>query len=414
MSAQSAQIKIPDKLAPIFKRPRGQVRYRGAFGGRGSAKSFTFAKMAALFGYAEPLRILCTREYQNSIRESFHAELANAINSEPWMMSFYEIGESFISGANGTEFIFKGLRHNISSIKSMAQIDLCIVEEAEDVPESSWVALTPTIRAEQSEIWVIWNPRLKNSPVDTRFRQNQDDDMLIAELNYPDNPWFPTVLEKERQRDQRNCDPSVYAHIWEGAYLEITDAQILKGKVKIQEFIPSLSWDGPYFGADWGFSIDPTGLIKSWIYDDCLYIEHEAYGVGVEIDETPDLFRSIPGSEKHVIRADNARPETISYMRRAGFNVRPAQKGKGSVEDGIAFLRGFKAIVVHPRCKHFINESRLYSYKTDRLSGDVLPIIIDNNNHLIDALRYALEPVMHRGLHRQDITTPDNPSISAW
>lgn len=145
-------VKLPPKLVPVFAPPRGELRYRGAYGGRGSAKSFSFAKMAAIYGYMEPLRILCTRDIQDSIKESFHAELKNAIASEPWLAAAYDVGVDYLRGHNGTEFIFKGLRHNISSIKSTAQIDLCIVEEAEDVPQYSWDDLEPTIRTPKSEI----------------------------------------------------------------------------------------------------------------------------------------------------------------------------------------------------------------------------------------------------------------------
>ena len=412
--AHDAVINIPKKLIPVFTPQRGEVRYRGAYGGRGSGKSFNFALMAAVMGYKEPLRILCTRDLQSSIRESFHEEVKNAIKSVKWLDANYTVGESFISCKNGTEFIFKGLRHNISGIKSMAQIDICIVEEAEDVPEFSWRDLVPTIRAPKSEIWVIWNPRTVGSSVDTRFRKYVDDDMVIAECQYSDNPFFPEVLEKERQRDQRNYDPSVYAHIWEGAYLEISDAQVLHGKIKIAEFEPEMYWNGPYYGADWGFSTDPTTLVKLWIHDNILYLEYEAYGVGVEIDHIPDMFNRVPGAKEHMIRADNARPETISYMRRKGFNIRGAVKGKGSVEDGVAHLRGYDWIVVHPRCTNSINESRLWSYKQDRLSGDILPVLIDANNHIWDAVRYALEPIMHSGGTKHNITTPPHTNLSAW
>lgn len=399
MAEVEARVKIVPKLLPVFAPKRGEVRYRAAYGGRGSGKSRSFATMAAVFGYAEPLRILCTREYQNSIKESFYAEVVGAIESIPWLSSFYEVGESFIRGANGTEFIFRGLRHNMTSIKSMARIDLCIVEEAEDVPESSWRELVPTIRAPRSEIWVIWNPRLPGSPVDVRFRQNTPERCAIARVNYSDNPWFPAVLDEERRNDQARLDPETYAHIWEGAYWEKNDAQVLRGKYRVDEFVPGAGWDGPYFGADWGFATDPTALVKLWIHDGRLFVEHEAYATGVEIDHLPALFDAVPGSREHVIRADSARPETISYMQRQGFMMAASVKGRGSVEDGVAFLRGFAEIVIHPRCRHIIDEARLWSYRTDRLSGDVLPVLMDAHNHAWDAARYALEPIMRKRDH---------------
>ena len=392
----SVRIELPPKLVPLFAEKRGAVRYRCAKGGRGSGKSFTFALMAAVWGYAEPLRILCTRDLQVSIKESFHAEVKNAIESIPWLAEHYEVGESFIRGKNGTEFLFRGLRHNISSIKSLAQIDLCIVEEAEDVPEASWRDLLPTIRAPKSEVWCVWNPRLDGSPVDKRFVKEPPPDAMVVEMNYMDNPWFPSVLEAQRQHDQRTMDPSTYSHIWEGHYLKNSAAQVLSGKVRVEEFEPAADWDGPYCGADWGFSQDPTTAVKCWVHGRRLYVEHEAYKVGLEIDQTAEYLKAkVPGIEGHVVRADSARPETISYLKRHGLpKCEGVKKWPGSVEDGIAHLRGYDAIVIHPRCTETIKESRLYSYKVDRLTKDILPDIVDAHNHCWDAVRYAIGPLI--------------------
>lgn len=407
-------VRMPEPLAEIFSIPRGGVRYRGAEGGRGSGKSMTFAKMSAIFGALEPLRILCTRELETSIKESFYAEVKNAILSEPWLKSSYVIGANYIRSRQGTEYIFRGLRHNISSIKSMGQIDICIVEEAEDVPEASWRDLIPTIRADRSEIWPIWNPRRKGSPVDKRFKQNVDSDMTIARVNYQDNPFFPQVLESERLRDLRVLDLATYSHIWDGDYLEMSAANVLNGKVKIDSFTPDYDWNGPYFGADWGFATDPTTLVKVWIFAGFLFVEYEAYGHGVEIDETPALFDSIEGSRQHIIRADSARPETISAMRRAGFKMKPAIKGPGSVEEGVVHLRSYEAIVIHPRCAHAIDESKKWSYKIDKLTGDILPILVDADNHIWDAVRYAIEPIMKAGDGRHYVDAGNDNSDKKW
>jgi len=392
-----ALVKLPPKLVPIFAPPRGSAQYRGAYGGRGSAKSFSFAKMAAIWGYAEPLRILCTRELQVSIRESFHAELKNAIASEPWLAAHYEVGESFIRGSNGTEFLFKGLRHNIQSIKSIAQVDLTIVEEAEDVPEDSLRDLEPTVlRREKSEVWYIWNPRTDGSPIDKRMRKSKPDNALIARLNYMDNPWFPEGLDTLRRRDLETLDPNMYAHVWDGEYLTQTDAQVLRGKFRVSEFEPGPDWDGPYHGLDFGFAQDPTAGIRCWVHDNRLFIEHEAGRVGLELDDTAGYLKQrLPGIEQYVIRADSARPESISYLKRHGLpRVEGAKKGAGSVKDGIEHLRSYKEIIVHPRCIETAKECRLYSYKVDSRTGDVLPDVVDAYNHYIDALRYALEPLI--------------------
>ena len=150
------------------------------------------------------------------------------------------------------------------------------------------------------------------------------------------------------------------------------------------------------FGADWGFSVDPTALVRFWILDEELYIDYEAYGYGVEIDETPQLFDSLPEARDWPIKADAARPETISYMSHQGFRIYAAEKWNGSVEDGIAHIKGFKRIHIHPRCRHTAEEFRLYSYKIDATTQEVLPILVDANNHAIDAIRYGLDEFIQR------------------
>lgn len=393
-----ARVQLPPKLLPLFTPPRGSLRYRGAFGGRGSAKSFSFAKMAAVWGYAEPLRILCTRDLQVSIKSSFHAELKHAIASEPWLEASYDVGIDYLRGNNGTEFIFRGLRHNIGGIKSMAQIDLCIVEEAEDVPERSWVDLEPTIRAPKSEIWCLWNPRDRNSPVNKRFRENPPPRSCFVEMNWRDNPWFPTELEEQRQHAESTMDPALYRHIWEGDYYEASEAEVLHGKWAAREFEVKPHWNGPFYGLDFGFANDPTAAVECWIGDGRLWIRAEAVKVGLELDDTSGFIKdAIPGFELEVSRADSARPESISYLRRHGLpRVEAVQKWPGSVEDGIAHLRSYREIVIHPECKHAIDEARNYRYHVDRLTGDITSRIVDAHNHVLDAVRYCLAPLIRQ------------------
>lgn len=392
------KVELPPKLLTLFAPPRGSLRYRVLRGGRGSSKSFSAAKIAAIWGAIEPLRILCTREYQNTIRESFHAELKNAIGSCPWLSTQYDVGIDYLRHKNnGTEFLFKGLRHNIDGIKSMAQIDLVIVEEADTVPAGSWQELLPTIRAEGSEFWIIYNPKRRDSWVAKTFDTAElPPRTLIADINYDDNPFFPDVLEEQRQHDRDVMDPALYRHVWEGEYYEKSDAQVFAGKYEVKEFTASPSWAGPYYGLDYGFSQDPTAGVKCWINENELYIEYDFAEVGLELDDTAQsVIRLLPDAERHVIRADNARPESTSYLKRRGLpKITSSKKGKGSVEDGIQFIKSFKKVIIHPRCTSIIGEFDLYSYKVDRLSGDILPVLVDKHNHGIDALRYALEPIM--------------------
>lgn len=355
--------------------------------------------MAAIWGYAEPLRILATREFQASIKESFHAELKEAIASEPWLAAHYDVGVDYLRGKNGTEFLFRGLRHNSQAIKSLANIDLTIVEEGEDVPEDSWLALEATIfRRPKSELWAIWNPRLDGSPVDQRFRKDPPANAIVTEINWSDNPFFPAGLDELRRREQERLDPNTYAHIWDGAYLTNSNRQVFGGKWETRTFEPEPHWSGPHQGGDFGFAQDPTAAIRCWIQDDTLYISHEAGRVQLELDDTPDFVcRAIPGFADYTTRWDSSRPESISHLQRHGLPKSTAvSKWPGSVEDGIAFLRSFKRIVVHPRCVETTKELRLYSHKVDRLSGDVLPGIVDAHNHYLDALRYAVGPLIKR------------------
>lgn len=388
-----ADIVLPKKLIPVFSRPLGEYRYRGAFGGRGGAKSRTFALMASVFGYASPLRILCTREFQVSIRESFHAELRGAIQMYPWLEDHYDVGVDYIRGKNGTEFMFRGLRNSIGSIKSLANIDLTIVEEAEDVPDESWLALEATVfRNEKSELWPIWNPRDQGSPVDRRFRISPPDNSIIVKVNWDDNPFFPSSLNDLRIREKARLDPATYAWIWEGEYNLKSDQRVFTNW-RVDDFQTPDSAQF-FYGADWGFSQDPTTLIRAFLDEDNrrIYVDYQIDGIGIDIDKTPQFFDAVPGSRKQTIRADSARPETISYMNRHGYSVEGVKKGKGSVEDGVTWLKSYD-IIIHPRCRLLEKELRLYSYKINK-AGDILPDIEDQNDHCIDALRYAFEPLI--------------------
>ena len=362
------------------------------------------ALVVAVWGYAERLRILCVREYQNSIAQSFHAELKAAIESHEWLADHYDVQRDKIIGKNGTEFIFKGLHSNPTAIKSLAKIDVTIVEEAEDIPEESWLQLEATVlRQPKSEIIAIWNPRKKGSPVDFRFRTHTPNDCIIREINYTDNPFFPNGLRKlcERQRDI--LDYATWAHVWLGAYLENSAAQIFNGRFEVKEFTPEKGWNGPYQGGDWGYSQDPTAMIRAWVHDDCLWIEHEAGGVGIELDDVTRVAAQIPDFARYDCMWDSAQPAMISHVKGKGLSrSKPAKKGRGSVEDGIQFIRSFRRVYIHPRCKETINEFMNYSWKVDRLSGAILDVPVDAFNHYTDALRYALEPVMSRRSFRWD------------
>lgn len=396
---QVVQIELAPKLVELFSKPS---RYKCVWGGRGSSKTRGMALMTAIKAYqfAEEGKsgvILCAREFMNSLEDSSMEEIKQAIRSVPWLDSYFDIGERYIRTKNKrVSYVFSGLRHNLDSIKSKARILIAWVDEAEGVSEIAWQKLLPTVREEGSEVYVSWNPETDGSPTDIRFRKTPPEEWMGVEMSYSDNPWFPDVLELERKSDYDRLDPQTYAWIWDGAYRENSDAQVFSGKYRIGEFEPGDKWNGPYNGLDFGFAQDPTAAVVCWVHDDRLWVQHEAGKVGLEMDDTARFIEQrIPGFGKAVIRADSARPESISYLKRHGLPmIEGVTKWQGSVEDGISHMRSYKEIVVHPSCKEVQKEMRMYSYKVDRLTGDITTKLVDDNNHYIDAIRYALNPMI--------------------
>ena len=386
-------VKIPKAFQFLWS-PKADdglpVRYRVAWGGRGSAKSHTFATAALLKGAERPLRIGCFREVQLTLQQSVKQLLDDKI-AACGLGNFYRSLENEIRGANGTQFIFRGLRAiDSDGIKSMEGLDIAWIEEASSVSQKSLNILRPTIRKAGSEVWMTYNPDQPTDPVDQMFRgeNGPPPGSIVRQINYTDNPWFfDSPMLGDMEYDRRR-DADAYAHIWLGEYRRNSEARVFRNW-RVEEF--ETPADAILrFGADWGFAVDPTVLVRAYVVGRTLYIDREAYQIGCEIDATPALFDTVPGSRKWLITADSARPETVSYMKRQGFRIVPAIKGPGSLEDGIEFLRSFD-IVVHPRCKHTIDELTLYSWKTDPLTGQILPVLADKDNHVIDALRYALE-----------------------
>jgi phage terminase large subunit len=392
-------------------------RYKCLFGGRGSGKSYAIADVLLIEGLKRKIRVLCAREFQVSMKDSVHYLLKERIEVLG-LTDFYEVQEAAILGANGSSFVFKGIRHNVQSIKSMAALTHCWIEEAQTISTESWRVLIPTIREEGSEVWVSFNPLNETDVVHQELVEKGRENAYVRRVNWDENPHFPSTLDEER-RAMQATDPDAYHHIWEGGFWEQSDAQILKGKWIVEDFDPydvaengelliKSGWNGPYHGVDFGFAQDPSTMIKCWIYDNRLFIERESYAVGLELDYTAERWKlDVPGCDRFVVRADSARPESISYLKRHGIpKIEGVSKGAGSVEDGIAHLRSYEKIIIHPRCKHTAEEARLYSYKTDRITGDVLPIVVDAHNHLIDGLRYALNPLIcarPKGIKRSGI-----------
>ena len=368
-------------------------RYKILEGGRGKGASWSIARWLIMQTYAMKKRVLCTREYQNSIKDSVHRLLSDQIYLSG-LQRYFKITDSEIRSHTGSVFLFKGLRLNPTEIKSTEGVDYCWVAEGEKVSADSLDILFPTIRKEDSQIIIDFNPESIDAPLYTQFVEFEGkpvvrDDTACVHMIYDDNPWFPKVLRREMEYCRR-VDKDKYEHIWLGRPKQYSADVIFRDKVEIRDF------EAPegtrfFYGADFGFSKDPSVLVRMYIKDEILWIDHEAYGVGVEIVDLPRFFEVVPGCYNWTIVADSARPETISYLAQQGFMIEGAEKGKGSVEDGIQFLRMFQKIIIHPRCKGAIDDFQNYRFKRDRHTSEVLPIPADGSDHAPDACRYGLE-----------------------
>ena len=334
-------------------------------------------------------RVLCGRETQRSIRDSSKRVLDDEID-RLGVRKVFTSTETEIRGPHDSLFLFNGVRGNATGLKSVEGVTTFWGDEAQAFSQGSIDTIVPTIRAPGSRLIWTWNPDLPTDPIDVMFRgaKGPPPDSIVREVNYGDNPWFPDVLRVAMEHD-RERDVDKYNHIWRGQYRQNSEARVFKNW-RIEPFESPANVEYR-LGADFGFSIDPSCLVRCWISGTQLFVDHEAWGLGVEITNLPALFMSVPDAEKWWLTADSSRPETISHLRNHGFpRIRPALKGARSVEEGVEFIKSFD-IVVHPRCQRTIDELTHYSYKLDPLTGEVLPVLEDKNNHVIDALRYAVE-----------------------
>jgi phage terminase large subunit len=422
VNAPEIVLEIPDKLLFLVNE---RWRYKVAHGGRGSAKSWSFARALILKAHTEKNvgsatgrhLILCAREFQNSIADSVHRIIVNQIHAMG-LAEWFDIQKTSIKSLiTGAEFIFKGLHHNINEIKSTEGITIVWVEEAQAVSAESWNTLIPTIRGmEGAEIWVSYNPYLADDPTSKLFQPEELTDLdpraKVVEINFEDNPWFPPDMELDRLYLLAK-DPDAYEHVYGGKFLQLSEATIFRGNYEVCAFETPAKPDRFYFGVDFGYANDPTFGVRCYIENDSLYIDYEAYGLQVELDDLQALLQGgksrkngmvypgIPGIAQWPVKGDNARPETISYLRRGnegaggrmynGLNIDAATKWPGSVEDGITHLKGFRKIYIHERCKHMAQEARLYKWQVDKKTGDILPKPVDKHNHGVDATRYALD-----------------------
>ena len=377
------------EIGDVFGDFTEPYRFRFFYGGRGGGKSWTVARVLLLKAIEAPIRVLCVREYQRRIKDSVKKVIEDQIKVLG-LEAYFEILKEEIRGKNGSEFLFYGMVQHPDAIRGTEGVSICWVEEAASVTAHSLEVLRPTIRAQNSEIWFTFNPHKESDAVFKMMETFKDNNnTLIRRINWDANPWFGETLDLERRLCLQE-DKEIYAHIWEGECLKFSDSLIFKDKFDVCNF--ATSEDARFFhGVDFGFASDPTAVIRCYIENECLFIDREIYGVGIEIDELEQALASIETARTWPVKADNSRPETISYLQRKGFNITGAKKWSGSVEDGISYLKNFRKIIIHENCKNTFREFMNYSYKVDKISGDILPIVIDKDNHTIDAIRYALD-----------------------
>ena len=369
-------------------------RIKGAKGGRSSGKSHFMAEMLVEEHVINPdQQTVCIREIQKSLKFSAKKLIESKIRALG-VSHLFEITLTEIRriGAQGI-IIFQGMQdHTADSIKSLEGFDLAWCEEAQSLSHRSIELLVPTIRKPGSELWFSWNPEQPDNSVETLFKDNPD--AILVHVNYYDNPWCPEEMVKLADW-QRRVDYERYAHIWMGEHNTKSEAQVFKNW-RVDEFEPDESFGDPMYGLDFGFANDPSCFVRTYIKENTLYIDQDAGRIGLELDDTAKYFKEHDQwIERYAIRADSARPESISYLKRHGLpKMQGVKKWPGSVEDGVEFIKSFDEIVIHTSCKAMQEEARLYSYKVDKRTGDIQPIIKDDNNHRWDAVRYALQPLI--------------------
>jgi phage terminase large subunit len=389
-------INLPQKLLPIFQ----LARYKILYGGRSSGKSYGVACRLITRAIQQTTKILCVREYQSSIADSTYADLVRIIN-EYNLHQFFTIQKATIISYNGSEFIFKGVRRDIFSIKSMGGIDICFVEEADTITRQAWDIIIPTIRKEGSEIILAFNPSDKTTDTYQRFIANTPPNSIKIQINYTDNPFNSqtTLVEIEHLK---KINYNLYEHVYLGIPLDMTQDVIFKGRFKVERLnirYNSVNWVNlenkqkiyPLYGMDFGFSADPTAIVELFLIDDdTVYIHREIYEHGLLPTKYRERIKEkMPEAINKKFWADNSRPDTIAQLNHDGLIVEGATKGKGSVEAGIEWLLG-KNIIINPDCKNTIYEFYNYKYKTDKNTGEVTTDIIDANNHILDGIRYSL------------------------
>lgn len=437
-SAQTEGSLVLDRRHVISDLYYKRCRFKVYWGGRGGVKSWGAAEALVRIMAERSVRVLCMREFQNSIADSSHKLIHDTIK-RLGLESWFTVTAMSIKSRAGAECIFRGMHGKEQTLRSIEGIDILWIEEGQTFSAGSWSSIEPTIRKGGSEIWVTYNLINENDATHRMFYKTDGtltmppEDLIIHKVTYLDNPYFPgSVLERAMIRMREN-DTDLYEHVWLGMPQKKSNSIIFSGRYSVEPFdweLVARCSDRAYLGADFGFADDPSTLTRLHITGDSpsdnrgreaglkylgrtLWVTHAIGGKHVELDDMPAFYDLLPGSRQWPIKGDGSRPETISHLGRRGFAISAAEKWQGSVEDGIAHLRGFDKIVIrqplegeHPTIVAGLNqhalEAYMYRYKVDPRAVDeqgqplVLPIVVDKHNHYWDADRYSLDGYIQR------------------
>lgn len=368
------------------------VRHKALHGGRGSAKSWSVATYLPIRASQSRKRIVCARQFQNSIRDSSKELIEKRIRSLG-MSNQYDITDRYIVH-KGTEsqFIFVGLERNVESIRSLEGADIVWIEEAKTISAKSMEILLPTVRASGSELIWTWNPDKPTDPVDKYFRSGKPPPRsIVTEVSYRDNPFFQNTEMPNEMQVLKDGNFARYEHVWEGKYDVSYETKVFTNVRVGRPDVPANT--APYYGMDFGFGSDPSFVVKIFVFPErkMLYIANEASG-RVTMDQLPHMVRSVTREDGNLVKCDSSQPGTIEFLQSRGINAQPAKKGSGSVKTGILWLQGFE-IIIDPNCEQMQEEAHLYSWMTDKLTGQALNTPVDAYNHGWDATRYAVEDV---------------------
>lgn len=430
----AVQVKLPPKLRPLFI---GPADVRGAYGGRGSAKTRSFAKMAAVRGYMFGQQgvtgiLLCARQYMNSLEDSSLEEVKRAIEDEPFLADYYEVGEKYVSSRDGRiNFAFAGLDRSLASIKSKGRILLCWVDEAEPVTAEAWSTLIPTLREEgedwNAELWVTWNPKRKTAACESRFRHANDPLIRMVQMNWRDNPRFPAKLERERQRDLAER-PDQYEHIWEGDYVKVIEGAYYAAsitKARADGRIGKVAAD-PLLIHRLFFDIGGTGLradaVTIW---DMQFVGREIRvldyyeAVGQPLAAHLDWMRSrghVPGKAQVWLPHDGEQGDKVyavsyeSAIKAAGYDVQVVpNQGKGAARQRIeAARRHFPAMWFNePTTQPGLDALGWYHEKKDEERGIGLGPEHDWSSHGADS--FGLACVVAEQIFNETTHVPFDP-----